>query len=199
MLDPPAEGWIKGTQNFEDWEASLLFSSKEGHEWHSQPTETKMQKFREYEADVYRPLSLGAYFTFRDHDTIKPLETSRAHRSDLEPKLIAALKSFDLDIASLSNLETFSHKVGYLDDDHWGLHWNSYTFDIDMLINRADGNLDQEIEALQLSYTLRALGWAREKLPRFRSLHFSVKGSGCWNLNRICCLWNDQEERGSDD
>ena len=56
-----------------------------------------------------------------------------------------------------------------------------------------DNGLEWDIEALQLSYTLRALGWAKEHLPCFHSISCFVDGPAFWTLDRMCRLWNNEE------
>ena len=67
-------------------------------------------------------LNIRAYLIFRDRDTIRPLKLPEVIASTQNSELAMALESFDLNIAKLSRLETFSHEPGYLDDDNWGTH-----------------------------------------------------------------------------
>ena len=109
--------------DFDQWQNCLGFKSEQANtEWYSQPSENKRQVYDEYEADVAQALNIRAYLTFRDRDTIRPLKLPEVIASTQNSELAMALESFDLNIAKLSRLETFSHEPGYLDDDNWGTH-----------------------------------------------------------------------------
>lgn len=186
---------LKSFPDFEHWQKCLRFQSEQASaEWHSLPFETRLQKHDEYQSDVAKVLDLRAYLTFRDRDTDVPLKSPELNMTCPRSKFVIALKSFDLDIAKLSRLESVVHEPGHLIDEYWGTKWGDFELDPEKIPMWTDDGLDWDADALQLSYTLRAIGWAREDLPCFRSLECSIYGPAFWSQNRMIHLWSDQEE-----
>ncbi|KAF2177481.1 hypothetical protein K469DRAFT_696650 [Zopfia rhizophila CBS 207.26] len=100
-----------------------------------------------------------------------------------------ALEHFDEAVARSTNLTAFVHEPGFLFDSRWGSRWRPLCLGLDGVILYTTENEDEDVEALQLSYILRALGWANYFNRKLRSISFYVSGRAFWGAERLRCLW----------
>ena len=180
---------------FEEWENGLRFEDETAKaEWDALPSESKQRKYGEYQADIAQMLNIRACLSFRKRDVFKPIKVPGSAASSSQQKLAEALESFDLDVSKLVNLEAFVHESGWLLSDDWGTRWGDLRLDPMQLAGFTDDALDWDLDALQLSYVLRALGWAREDLPRLETIRFAVDGPAFWTPDCTIRLWDGREE-----
>jgi hypothetical protein len=79
--------------------------------------------------------------------------------------------------------------------DRWVTHWqrlriDAYDFDSDSYDK--DCEEDADLEALQLSYALRAIGLAKQYLTNLNSMVFHVEGPAFWGPRRLRRLWQGE-------
>jgi hypothetical protein len=89
----------------------------------------------------------------------------------------------------------FKHRPTVLLRDRWITHWqrlriNAYDFDSDSYVT--DCEEDDDMEALQLSCVLRAIGWAKQSFTNISSMVFHVEGPAFWGPPRLRHLWQGE-------
>jgi hypothetical protein len=105
------------------------------------------------------------------------------------------IKRLDEALAKFTQLTVFKHRPTVLLRDRWVTHWqrlriDAYDFDSDSYDK--DCEEDDDMEALQLSCALRALGWAKQYLTNLNSMVFHVEGPAFWGPRRLRRLWQGE-------
>ena len=168
-------------------------------EWELLSVTEKQHLFSEYQnaCDVLeqKVRRITKYFQFRSFgcsgsvEDVKPAEMS-VHQSDSFGKLIRQL---DESVRSFQNLNEFSHEPAYIYNPHWGTRWRRLCFTrkgVDEFLQREE---EEDAEALQLSYALRAVGWANFYLHDLSSLKLHTYGPAFWGAKRLQWLWQGHE------
>ncbi|KAF2464203.1 uncharacterized protein BDR25DRAFT_242876, partial [Lindgomyces ingoldianus] len=166
LPDDPRRGSISD-DNCEEKSLESLMS----YQWSALSESEKRVLYAEYEADR------------------KELEQRVRHRTSTSTEGAPALEQFDEAIANFSNPDTFNREPGFLFDNCWGTHWRQLRISQSKLLMHTTGWEDEDVEALQLSIVLRALGWAQQFQAKLRSASFYVGGSAFWGPNRMRRLW----------
>ena len=188
---------------FSAWEESISRGSNSSDEtapnleWLALSVEDRKSLYEEYESDISRAISLkdhlhfGMYGCERCDTTFGQVHPANTTTNTL---LLNALKDFDNDIARFSNVTTFIHEPAYIYDDDWGTHWRNLRLDPKSIVENTGVEDDEDLEALQLSYVLRAFGRGRGCHRNLRSFRFYVGGPAFWGVERLRRLWNSEEE-----
>ena len=104
------------------------------------------------------------------------------------------LQSFDEAILAFSNLKGFSHEPAYKYDDDWAMYWRNFKFGKLLLDeNFSESKEDEDVENLQLSVVLRALGWANYFNRNLKSARIDLEGPAFWTPERLKWLWQGHE------
>lgn len=104
------------------------------------------------------------------------------------------LQSVDEAIHAFSNLREFSHIPAYKYDTHWALRWRTFGFDEYWLYGNTADFEDEDVESLQISFVLRALGWANYFRRNLQSLRLDFGGPAFWDVKRLKWLWQGNED-----
>ena len=117
---------------------------------------------------------------------------SRSHKESqtLHDRL---LQSFDQTISAFSNLREFSHEPAYKHDSCWALRWGKFRFDSSLAYGNNSDYEDGDVETLQLSIVLRALGRANILRRTIQSLQLDFIGPAFWNAERLRWLWQGSD------
>ena len=103
------------------------------------------------------------------------------------------LESFDEAICAFSNLKEFSHEPAYKHNLWWSLQWREFGFDREYLNGYTNSEEDEDVENLQISIVLRALGRANYFTRNLQSLRFDIEGPAFWTAERLKWLWHGHE------
>lgn len=173
-------------------------------EWSDMLDSEKEALYREYEIDRKNELSEIRGTT--NHFSFRRLGCSRYTRVHPEriPDTIppSPIQCFDEAVARFTNLTTFQHRPSCYFDDAWATRWRRLRISGFALLEFTTCDEDDDVEALQLSYVLRAFGWAKRFHQKLRSMSFYVCGPSFWGPDRLQCLWEGnghQEIRASRD
>lgn len=174
-------------------------------EWSDMLDSEKKALYREYEIDRKNELSEIRGTT--NHFSFRRLGCSRYARVHPEriPETItppSPIQRFDEAVARFTNLTRFQHRPSCYSDDGWATRWRRLRISGFALLEFTTCDEDDDVEALQLSYVLRALGWAKRFHQELRSMSFYVCGPSFWGPDRLQCLWEGnghQEIRASQD
>jgi hypothetical protein len=101
------------------------------------------------------------------------------------------VRKFEEALARFTGMTTFIHKPTVRLDDRWVTYWNQLRFEPYTFDNGYDEDCqdDNDIEALHVSCTLRAIGWAKRYLTNLNSITFHVEGPAFWGPRRLRRLW----------
>ena len=205
-----------------DWERCILFSKfeeeeqQEKHErsaesfsfedpmskaeWLSLSGEGKNELYAEYNADYAeqkaraRRVTMGWQFKFIDCNASEK-HADLAHNKWREPTSFSHLfQQFDGAIRSLQNLFKFSHEPAYANDPSWSTKWRRLRFNETWIAFGGITSEEEDVEALQLSFSLRALGWANYFNHNLRSLKLHIDGQAFWGATRLQRLWQGNDE-----
>lgn len=168
-------------------------------EWELLSETERQNLFSEYQNDYdvlkRKVRRLTKYFQLRslgcseNNEDVKP-EEILVHQPDSLGKLIRQL---DESLRSFHNLVEFSHEPAYIYDPDWGTRWRRLRFKrkrVDEFLIRDE---EEDAEALQLSYALRAVGWASFYLHGLSSLKLYIDGPAFWGAKRLQWLWQGHE------
>jgi len=192
----------------EEWEEAVNLPDSPSHdqndtyddimshnEW-LQCTETQKDSlYRQYNIDREK-----------ENDNAKSLsETLRFRRvgyrysEKVQSAVGSSLTETDRDIAGLDeilskfkSLTAFQHNPTALSRNRWVTHWRRLrfnTFDYMCPTHQKDCEDDDDMESLQLSYSLSALGWAKPHLIELNSMVFYVDGPAFWGTSCLRRLW----------
>ncbi|CAI6226758.1 unnamed protein product [Periconia digitata] len=167
------------------------------HDWSLLPHSEKEELYSAYEADrksyqdQSRELTLQPYL--RTLDCVRTVQPKPAMDATQIEEL-SPVQRFDKAIANFSNLHTVKCEPGFLHDNTWASRWRRLRFSYVALLSLTDYQEDEDLEALQLSYTLRALGWAKHHL-RLQSIKMYVGGPAFWGIDNLQSLWDGKGHR----
>lgn len=101
------------------------------------------------------------------------------------------VREFGEALAKFTGMTTFIHKPTVRLDDRWVTHWGRLRFEPYTFDNSYDEDCqdDNDIEALHVSCTLQAIGWAKRHLTNLNSITFHVEGPAFWGPRRLRRLW----------
>ena len=150
----------------------------------------------EYEYSRKQARQISRHMQFRSLGCRGCIEKLQAANREKVPMTLydELLQSFDEAILAFSNLRNFSHKPAYKHNADWGLTWRDFRFDSCELYYHSDRYEDQDVESLQLSIVLRALGWANYFGRNLQSLTLDMMGPGFWSAERLKWLWQGHED-----
>lgn len=201
---------------FDEWESAVLWEFprfrelEDGHrdtadvgpdvfmsaqEWANLPTEERLRLFEQYEHDrtalaehrfhlirtaCYRPLG------FLEHR--EPLYASTTDEQlDQSPSNL-----LDVAVSRLTQLRAFRHEPAYLMDRTWGTRWGRIRFDRIDILRTTSLKEDEEMENLQLSLSLRALGIAGNRNECLHNLDLYAAGAAFWGATNLRRLWDPE-------
>jgi hypothetical protein len=98
-------------------------------------------------------------------------------------------------LAKFTRLTRFKHVPTVLLNDRWVDHWQRLRiepYDFASHSYDEDSEEDNEIDALHLSYALRAIGWAKQFLTNLNYMVFHVEGPAFWGPHRLRRLWQGE-------
>ena len=184
-------------------------------EWNSLSKEAQINIYEEYTAD-YNQLKqkarrLTRFWQFRILGPVSCAENiHQSTSSDETPTLVdKMMQHLDKAFRAFKNLREFSHEPAYVFDKTWGCHWRRLPlrrtcagFDIDNSLlgsfydYRNDGAYieDRDVEALQLSLVLRALGWADYLNRNLKSTKLFVDELNFLSAKELYELWQCEHE-----
>jgi hypothetical protein len=203
---PDFDSWERGISLDRSSDADSDTDSEDGddddlmlqQDWLTLSTDEKHALYHEYEADCLearaRARSLTNYLYFRTLGCKRGAERVHPARATAMATLDSALEHFDEAVARLTNLTAFVHQPAYLFDSRWGTRWRRLRISPDRIILDTSDEEDEDEEALQLSYVLRALGWANYFNRNLRSLSMYVGGPAFWGAEPLQCLWDGHED-----
>ncbi|KAJ9633959.1 hypothetical protein H2199_009158 [Coniosporium tulheliwenetii] len=198
--------------DFETWESSVIYEQEHSEieadendddagkgeedamskqEWLALSANERGRLYQEYEADraamqeQTRRLACSIYFRVLGCTGVS--EPVHPERLEKEGTMRSTLERFEEAVVSLTGLKTFAHRPAFLVDDRWGLCWRRLRFSF--LIN-TDYDEDEEIEALQLSLALRALGLANHFSRSLHSMELYVAEAAFWGAASLGRLWD---------
>lgn len=165
-------------------------------DWLALPFRKKEELYREYEADrrqykdqmrkITESLQLRKLgCTSTKFNYLERLSAAAAHRNTAEV--------FYQAVSRLSNLTRFSHQPGSIFNKNWGRRWRwrNIRFCRNALsLHTSDGD-DEDIEDLQLSVALYALGQTPQ-VDKLDRISLCVGGPAFWGWKRLRYLWNGQ-------
>lgn len=160
-------------------------------EWSALSGREKEALYGEYKADRAKAQeqvrSLVDYLCFHTLGCAKSVLVHSGRVSVLPAE--AASEKFHRALVKLVNLVSFKHQPSFIVTYNWGLRWRNLRLHPYALIGNTDDTEDEDVEALQLSVALQALGWVKHVLPKLRSLTFYVGGPAFWSSERLRHLW----------
>ncbi|KAH7111806.1 hypothetical protein B0J11DRAFT_543073 [Dendryphion nanum] len=175
---------------YKDDEGNLLTY----REWSALSGREKEALYGEYKADraeaQEKVRSLVDYLCFHTLGCAKSVLV-RSERVSVLPAE-ATSEQFHRALAKLVNLTAFKHKPSFIFTYNWGLRWRNLRLHPYALIGNTDDTEDEDVEALQLSVALQALGWVKHLLPKLRSLAFYVGGPAFWTSEHLRHLWKGE-------
>jgi len=147
-----------------------------------------LEEYKEYEAECLRlrkqAYSAAEQMSFRRTGCKR--WTKRVYPDKSTP---APLDQFEEAILRLPRLKSFTHVPGFWKNNLTG-HWPSLTLSDAMETGSVRlSSFDKRIEALQLSYVLRALGWANQFNHNLSSIDIYVGNSPFWSPRKLQNLW----------
>jgi len=147
-----------------------------------------LEEYKEYEAECLRlhkqGYSAAEQMSFRRTGCKR--WTKRVHPDKSTP---TRLDKFEEAILRLPKLKSFTHVPGFWRDNLTS-HWPSLTlFNAMETVSERLSSFDKRIEALQLSYVLRALGWANQFNHNLSSIDIYVGSSPFWSPRKLQNLW----------
>jgi hypothetical protein len=170
-------------------------------EWSGLSDDQKIALYEEYEVDRRKERNkvrdLTGHLYFRKfgcarRERVHPERTSSSTAN--EPLNEAStLEQFDEAIKKFSNLAVLTHEPGFMMNYELSSRWRRLRFNLDILATETFSKEDEDMEALQLSIVLRALGWAECKLS---SMDLYVGGPAFWGSDRLRRLWQGEGHEG---
>ncbi|KAF1963961.1 hypothetical protein BU23DRAFT_548099 [Bimuria novae-zelandiae CBS 107.79] len=136
-------------------------------EWQGLPLEEKESWYELYEADRRG-----------DEDTARRLS-----------KKASALGQLDEAVKKLTHLAVLEHQPGFMFEMDSISRWRKLRFNLGLLICDTQDDDDQDMEALQLSIILSALGWGQ---CRVQSMDLYIGGPAFWSADRLRDLWQGE-------
>lgn len=182
---------LKGDNNDSD---DGLLSYKE---WQDLPLENKESWYELYEADrrgdeeTVRRLCSHLYFRkfgCVQRELVHPRKAQPSPTNE-SPKKASALGQLDEAVKKLTHLAVLEHQPGFMFEMDSISRWRTLRFDVSLLICNTQDDDDQDMEALQLSVILRALGWGQ---CRVQSMDLYIGGPAFWSADRLRDLWQGE-------
>ncbi|KAF4536862.1 Chromatin modification-related protein eaf7 protein [Lasiodiplodia theobromae] len=102
----------------------------------------------------------------------------------------SVLDGLETAVAGLPKLKEFRHQPAYLFDNLWSRRWRDLRFTSSGIARHTDELEDEDIEALQLSLSLRALGLAHHAGVTVDCTTLFVSGPAFWGASNLRRLWD---------
>ena len=170
-------------------------------DWVLLSKEEKVKLFTDFDADYERwkarERRLTANWQSR-HGGRKTQEKHADSADDTDEKSASSFaglfRQFDGAVRLLRNVAQFAHEPAYAYDAGWAMRWRCLRFNgalyaLDNLFDEEEG-----LEALQLSFSLRALGLANYFNRNIRSLKLQIDGPAFWGADCLEPLRQGQEQ-----
>ncbi|KAJ9651057.1 hypothetical protein H2201_009288, partial [Coniosporium apollinis] len=166
-------------------------------EWLALSVDERRWLYQEYKADRAAMQEQTRRLTCSIHSRAPGCtgvsEPVHPERLEKEGTMRLTLERFEEAVVGLTGLKTFTHRPAFLVDDRWAICWRRLRFSpIGFLIN-TDDEEDEEIEALQLSLALRALGLANHFSRSLHSIELYVGGAAFWGAASLGRLWDPDQ------
>ncbi|KAF1963937.1 hypothetical protein BU23DRAFT_494790 [Bimuria novae-zelandiae CBS 107.79] len=166
-------------------------------EWQGLPLEEKESWYKLYEADrrgdedTARRLSSHLYFRKFGCVQRELVHPRRAPPSPTNepPEKASALGQLDEAVKKLTHLAVLEHQPGFMFEMDSISRWRKLRFNLGLLICDTQDDNDQDMEALQLSIILSALGWGQ---CRVQSMDLYIGGPAFWSADRLRDLWQGE-------
>ncbi|KAL5432006.1 hypothetical protein PMIN06_012137 [Paraphaeosphaeria minitans] len=166
-------------------------------EWQGLPLEEKESWYELYEADrrgdedTVRCLSSHLYFRkfgCVQRELVHPRRVPPS-RTNEPPEKASALGQLDEAVKKLTRLAVLEHQPGFMFEMDSISRWRKLRFNVGLLIGDTEDDDDQDMEALQLSIILSALGWGQ---CRVQSMDLYIGGPAFWSADRLRDLWQGE-------
>ncbi|KAH3938402.1 hypothetical protein HBH98_254500 [Parastagonospora nodorum] len=163
-------------------------------DWLAFPFQKKEELYREYETD--RRQYKDQMRQIAESLQIRTLDSALTEISHSERLSMAGANGniaeiFYQAVSRLKNLTRFSHQPGSIFNKNWGCRWRNIRFRRDVIHLHTSDNEDEDIEALQLSVALHALGQIPQ-VYKVDRISICVDGPAFWGWKRLRYLWNGQ-------
>ncbi|OCK84871.1 hypothetical protein K432DRAFT_287955 [Lepidopterella palustris CBS 459.81] len=203
--DSISRNWDSDSDSDSDFDSASDTDGEDGNDddimsqqhWSALSINEKHALYDEYEVDRLKARAqvrnLTNHLYFRTLGCRQETDLVHPARTAVVATLDSALKQFDDAVARLTNLTTFVHDPAFF-YSRWGTRWRRLRISPDGIILYTDYDEDEDVDALQLSYVLRSLGWANYFNRNLRSLSLYVGGPAFWGAERLRRLWDGHED-----